>query len=183
MSLKHAILSMVISGPKTGYDIAKEFDGSVNYYWQASHQQIYKTLADLEVRQWLVCTEVKQASKPDKKEYGLTLSGEEELQNWVSSPLKAQPVKNALLIKLLSIELVGIPALIQQLEESKQVMAEKLSVFENIKQQYYTCDPSKMDSLYLTAKYLTLTRGIAWARSELQWLDDSIGLLKQRANF
>ncbi|MGH1487316.1 MAG: PadR family transcriptional regulator [Cellvibrionaceae bacterium] len=180
MSLKHAILSMVISGPKTGYAIAKEFDGSVNYYWQASHQQIYKTLADLEAQKWLCCTKVKQVSKPDKKEYGITQIGEKELQCWVELPIKAQPVKNALLIKLLSIELVGVLPLIKQLEETKVAMSQKLSVFQNIKQQYYSCDPAKIDSLYLTAKYLTLTKGISWVCSELEWLDDSIGLLKKK---
>ena len=44
MSLAHAILVSLVCEPKSGYDLAKQFDGTVGFFWQATHQQIYRDL-------------------------------------------------------------------------------------------------------------------------------------------
>ncbi|MCS6814837.1 MAG: PadR family transcriptional regulator, partial [Cyanobacteria bacterium] len=57
MALSHALLSLLLHQPSSGYDLAKQFDcsveGSVGFFWGASHQQIYRELTRLEEQGWL----------------------------------------------------------------------------------------------------------------------------------
>ena len=44
MALTHAILTALLEEDLTGYELAKQFDVSLGFFWTASHQQIYQTL-------------------------------------------------------------------------------------------------------------------------------------------
>jgi PadR family transcriptional regulator AphA len=71
MSLKYAILGFIDMVPLSGYDLKKMFDASVNYYWPATHSQIYRTL-DRMLQDGLVTQEVvHQEDHPDKKVYSI----------------------------------------------------------------------------------------------------------------
>jgi DNA-binding PadR family transcriptional regulator len=48
MSLSHAILATLSNGCYSGYDISKQFAGSVGFFWYATQQQIYRELGKLE---------------------------------------------------------------------------------------------------------------------------------------
>ena len=48
MVLSYAILAALTNQPCSGYDLVKRFNKSVECFWSASHQQIYKALAKLE---------------------------------------------------------------------------------------------------------------------------------------
>lgn len=48
MALSYAILAALFNQPCSGYDLVKRFNKSVECFWSASHQQIYKALAKLE---------------------------------------------------------------------------------------------------------------------------------------
>jgi len=39
MALAHAILSALTECPCSGYDLTKQFDGSLGFFWKASYQQ------------------------------------------------------------------------------------------------------------------------------------------------
>ena len=180
MSLKYAILSMVINKEKSGYDIAKEFKSTINFFWQASHQQIYKTLATLEDANWVKYQIKKQQDKPDKKTYSITEVGRNELAKWVAEPSKAQTIRNELLVKLLSIETVGIDIIIKELQRYSLKIKQQLEIYNQIVQEHYQCEPESLPSLYYMSLYLTVRKGIIWAKSEIDWLNESIDLLQKR---
>lgn len=46
--LGHLLLGMLTFGEKTGYELTREFEGSLANVWAASHSQIYPELAKLE---------------------------------------------------------------------------------------------------------------------------------------
>jgi len=48
MSLPHALLTALVERPGSGSELAGRFDRSIAYFWQATHQQIYRELARLE---------------------------------------------------------------------------------------------------------------------------------------
>ena len=48
MSLPHALLTSLLDLPCSGSELAGRFDRSIGYFWQASHQQIYRELSRLE---------------------------------------------------------------------------------------------------------------------------------------
>jgi len=53
MSLPHALLTALTEHPGSGSDLASRFDRSIGYFWQATHQQIYRELARLEAAGWI----------------------------------------------------------------------------------------------------------------------------------
>ena len=66
MSLPHAILTALLDEDLTGYALAKQFDVSLGFFWQASHQQIYRELKGLHLQGGVNVLEVPQHGKPDK---------------------------------------------------------------------------------------------------------------------
>ena len=178
MSLKHAILSMVTDKAKSGYDISKEFSGSVSFYWEASHQQIYKTLAELEAKQWVKVNTIQQTGKPDKKDYCITALGLQALIQWVEQPTKRPPIKNELLVKLLTIEKVGTEVLVKELRRQQNLVQQQLAIFQQIEETISQDTSTCLKSLYCKSKYLALRRGIYFAEGELKWLEECLHSLE-----
>ena len=79
MALAHAIMTALIDDEMSGYELARSFDNSLGFFWQASHQQIYQELRKLAERKWLKRREVRQSGKPDKISYRLTRRGRRAL--------------------------------------------------------------------------------------------------------
>ena len=64
MSLRYAILASLGNRAQTGYEIARAFDRGVGYFWQASHQQIYRELGRLAEDGAVEFETIDQAGKP-----------------------------------------------------------------------------------------------------------------------
>jgi len=88
----------------TGYELTKEFNESLAYFWHATSQQIYKELDTMEKSGWLISERIMQSEKPNKRVYSITPEGKAALLDWVSSPEdgvnKFMQGKNHLLIRL-----------------------------------------------------------------------------------
>ena len=102
MSLSHGILGFLSYGNMTGYDLAKVFNSSVNFFWCAQNSHIYLELNKLEKQGYVSCEHIIQSDKPNKKLYHITESGKEEFLNWLSkdSSETVEKNKNAFLLKL-----------------------------------------------------------------------------------
>ena len=85
MALGHAIMTALLEDDLSGYELAKDFETSLGFFWQASHQQIYQELRKLSDKHWLSKREVNQRGKPNKIVYGITREGREALAQWVFS--------------------------------------------------------------------------------------------------
>lgn len=82
MSLRHALLALLDAGPMTGYELAKQFDQSVDYVWHAQHSQIYTELRRLEAA-GMVVADALPRGLATKRAYRLTPAGGAELRRWV----------------------------------------------------------------------------------------------------
>jgi len=83
MTLPYAILAALMNQPCSGYDLVKRFNKSVECFWSASHQQIYKALAKLEADEHIGSEVIEQENRPNKKFYTVTEAGRQHLQQWV----------------------------------------------------------------------------------------------------
>lgn len=180
MSIKHAILSLLLESERTGYDLNKNFESSVAFYWSASHQQIYKTLADMHKDNWISLSITKQIGRPDKKIYSLTSLGEQELKAWAVIPAKKTPAKNQLLIKLMLARLVGAEPILKQLNEELKNVYQKMATYSKIEKQYFTPKPNFNSPLKNTTSYLTLRNGILEVHAQLDWLHEAIEMLENQ---
>jgi DNA-binding PadR family transcriptional regulator len=173
MALSHAILAVLANRSCSGYDLAKQFDGSVGFFWHATHQQIYRELTKLETGGLVDLTVINQDGKPDRKCYTINDLGQAHLREWILLPTALEPVKEELLVKLFVGHLVPLAELVAMLQQQRSLHAENLATYESIEQQFFT--PPEGLSMDLRCQYLTLRAGIYNEMGWLNWLDEAIG--------
>ena len=44
MALEHALLVSLTERAGSGYELARRFDKSIGFFWNATHQQIYREI-------------------------------------------------------------------------------------------------------------------------------------------
>ncbi|MBP5973765.1 PadR family transcriptional regulator [Brasilonema sp. CT11] len=175
MALAHAILASLVDRPCTGYDLAKKFDGSVGFFWSASHQQIYRELSKLEAQGWIASETIPQQGRPDKKLYHVTEQGKHQLLDWIAQPCEPTPIKDDLLVKIFSGYVAQKQTILEELERHRQAHEEKLSTYKVLEQQYLH-NPQQLPE-QAKFQYLTLLNGISYETSWLAWCEQAIGLL------
>ncbi len=167
MSLKHAILVLLETEPGSGYDLLKRFKERLGYFWNASHQQIYLQLKNMNQDGLLLCEQQPQAGKPDRKVYKITPSGHEALLAWIESPVKVSRINDALLVKIYAGHLVGKPIIQQEILAHKEVHGAMLNTFLTLQEKYLSMDTQEKSTHALP--YLTLRRGILGEQAWLAW--------------
>ncbi|MCL2155192.1 MAG: PadR family transcriptional regulator [Leptospirales bacterium] len=177
MALSHSILATLVGKgrPCSGYDLAKEFNSSVGFYWKTTHQQIYRELAKLETAKMVESELVKQKYKPDKKLYTVTSKGRKHLIEWIALPSKPTPIKEDMLIKMYVGYLVPVNILIEEIEELKKIHEERLKLFRAYEKKFF----SDIKSLSEKGKYryLNLRSGISFEIGRIDWCNEAIEFL------
>jgi DNA-binding PadR family transcriptional regulator len=177
MALAHAILASLIDRPCSGYDLAKQFDGSVGFFWSASHQQIYRELSKLESQGWIASETILQEGRPDKKRYHVTETGAQQLAEWMKRPCEPTPIKEDLLVKIFGGYVIPKQTLLKQIESHRQAHLERLSTYKLLEQRYFQ-NPQQL-SEQAKFQYLTLLNGISYESHWLTWCEQAIQLLNE----
>ena len=180
MALAHAILVALMDCPSSGYDLARRFGGTVGFFWDASHQQIYRELAKLETAGHVTAEQVKQDIRPNKKLYTLTNHGKSWLIEWLNAPSSVSPIKDDLLVKLSGGYLVAPDILLAELRQHRKQHQLRLTEYQTIEDRLFP------DVEALTRKstypYLTLRNGIQLEQAWLRWCDEAIATLNTFQN-
>lgn len=177
LSLKHAILVMLEQEPSSGYDLLRHFRGSLGYFWNAKHQQIYRQLKQLCDEQLVSFENTSQSHKPDKKVYNISEKGREELLRWLSEPVSPNKINDALLVKIYGAELGDSKHVESELKRHIEIHEKRLDELKAIEHQYKSLsDDKQVANRY---PYLTLRRGIIGEEAWLQWADEAIQLFKK----
>jgi DNA-binding PadR family transcriptional regulator len=183
MALSHALLSLLLHRPCSGYDLAKRFDssveGSVGFFWDASHQQIYRELTRLEEQGWLRSETIHQESRPNKRIYYVTDAGKAAFQAWVAQPMDMSPMKDDLLVKLFGGYAVPRDVILAELAHHHRQHQQRLAIYQNIEQQFFQ-SPAALSSA-MTFSYLTLRFGISHEQMWLDWYQETLTFLTQPA--
>jgi DNA-binding PadR family transcriptional regulator len=177
MALAHAILAALVDASCSGYDLAKRFDGSVGFFWSASHQQIYRELSKLEDRAWISSESILQAGRPDKRLYSVTDLGEQHLKEWIAQPCEPTPIKDDLLVKIFAGHIVLNQTILAELEHHQKAHQKKLSTYHNLEQRYFQNPQELPESGKF--QYLTLLNGITYETNWLAWCNQAMELLNQ----
>ncbi len=176
MALTHAILVALIDCPSSGYDLAKRFDGSVGFFWDASHQQIYRELAKLEEGGYLQAETIQQDTRPNKKMFSVTATGRALLQTWMQQPCAMAPLKDDLLVKLFGGALVHTAVMLEELECHRRQHRDRLAEYRTISTQFFS-NPEDL-SIAATYQYLTLRNGLLYEEGWLTWCEEAIATLQ-----
>ena len=177
MSLRYAILSLLAHDPLSGYELMKLFDGSVGYFWHATHPQIYKELARLEREGQVVYRAVSQRGRPNKKIYSLSESGRRDLVEWLRIPPRVQRVKDEMMLKIFGSGLLSAEDAIDLVRQHRQLHQDRLRRYQEL-ERFLRSGPVMTDPMRL-GPYLTLLRGIRSEVSYVDWCDEARALLQQ----
>lgn len=131
MDVKTLCLGALTFGDMTGYDIKKYFEEGFSHFFVAGYGSIYPALAELTREGLVLCTDVEQEKRPDKKVYRITEAGRRTLQERLLATPPRHKVRSEFLVlmyfahllpprhlaEVLDQRLADIEALLNHLEE------------------------------------------------------------------
>lgn len=175
MALSHAIMTALLEEDLSGYDLTRRFQTSLGFFWEASHQQIYKELRKLAAEGLLAATAVAQATRPDKIVYSLTDAGRTALAEWIHADSHRRGSKDDLFVKLYSIGHCDPAPILEEVRDRRARHAERAALYERIRDRHYA-DPRALPD---TRKgiYLALAAGIRQEHMFIDWCDEALTLL------
>jgi PadR family transcriptional regulator AphA len=91
MSLRHAVLGLLVAKPSTGYELAQRFDVSLANAWHASHSQIYPELARLHEAGMV---EVVGEGPRRSRTWAVTDAGHDELRRFMTETEPSRTQRN-----------------------------------------------------------------------------------------
>jgi PadR family transcriptional regulator, regulatory protein AphA len=97
MSLRHALLGLLVRAPASGYDLTKTFEHTLGRFaWQARHSQIYPELKRLADEGKV---EIVGSGARGRKTYRTTATGQAEFREWMMRTPEAG-VRNEFVLRL-----------------------------------------------------------------------------------
>jgi len=176
IALAEAILVCLTDKPMSGYDLAKNFDASIGFFWRASHQQIYRELGKLRDKGLVKSQEISQTGKPNRIVHTITETGRDTLNVWSKKPVRMPSSKDELLVKLYALEEMNVDALKDQLTVRIDQHKTKLNQYYKIKERFY--DGKKLN-LNQTGKLFVLEMGIKEEKVRTESLQELMDKISQ----
>lgn len=139
MSLSHALLTSLLEKPASGLELAKRFDRSIGYFWNATHQQIYRELALMEKSGW-VKSLPPQKGRGRKKVYKVLQKGKKELTRWVQEKDDTSPMRSELMVRLRADALIGPTDLQEEVKRQQETHQNKLDIYLEIEEKDFSSE-------------------------------------------
>ncbi len=174
MTIQHALLTSLLEKPSTGYQLANRFDRSIGYFWQASHQQIYRELKRMAAAGWLEAEADNAPGGRQRKTYHVLPEGRAELVRWVSEPDSSGPCTSALLVKLRAEAILGPLGVREELARLQAYHEERLANYRQIEQRDFAGGEL---SVALQLQHRVLRMGIMKEENWLAWASETRALL------
>ena len=184
MSLKHILLG-ILQEPQSGYDVKKRFDQVFSNFWAAELSQIYPQLKKLTIQNLLTVSEAESEKGPNKKIYQTTVSGKHELVTWltkgpVTNTEKLAYLAQTFFLGALEDDLQRLKFLEDLLEHMKIWHKTLVSIQDEMKQEFKDYPHDLPDEEFYPN--LTLMLGVKKAGANVEWVEESIALLRERMN-
>jgi DNA-binding PadR family transcriptional regulator len=182
MSLRHAVMAALLEGEASGYDLAKGFDASVANFWMATPQQLYRELDRMQADGLVQARIVQQERRPNKRLFSLTDAGRRELRDFTAAPLRPGAMRDDLMVKVQALDAGDADGVRAAIEERMVWARAKIARYERLRvrllkgrdEEEYVAKASRI------GPYLTVTRGLAFERENLQWGEWALALLERR---
>lgn len=173
----YAILGILTTGHRSGYEIKQFIDQSLNHFWKISYGQIYPTLKRLEQDELATIQITSQEGKPDRKEYFLTSKGKEIFKAWLEQPLKQVPAeRHEVLLKLFFGRHQTRANSIFLLEDYEQKLKKQYETYQGIEQVISSHASKQSDAAYWL---FTLDYGKRVTKAAIEWCEATMKELER----
>ena len=169
----YGLLGLLTFGDMSGYDLTKEVEGSIGYFWTPAKSQVYSELRRLAEGGYVSETRVTQESRPDKRIYSLTPEGRHALEDWLADPaFQPDSIRSVTLLKIFfgahAPRDVLIARVTAVLAHSEQTLAALREIEGQIKDE--------PDELF---PYMTLRAGLLLGEARMRWARETLDLLEE----
>ncbi|HTX78640.1 MAG TPA: PadR family transcriptional regulator [Longilinea sp.] len=175
--LKYAILGFLNYSPMTGYEIKQRIDRSTTHFWHAELSQIYVTLKALEESGEVVSEVKKQSARPDKRVFQITAMGQEDFQQWLTSPqAELSPKKELLVLKMFFAARMDKDQALAQLQLALDLHQKQLAYYRNEVVESIRASAVEFPMLKEDARMWEATRRFGELYEELyvRWIEEMI---------
>jgi DNA-binding PadR family transcriptional regulator len=182
MTLRHAILTALLDGDASGYDLARHFDLSVANFWHALPAQLYPELNRLEADGLVDVTEVPQQRRPTKRLFAINDAGRAELRRWVAEPSRPFSLKDELMVRVRSGADTDPESILEALRARRDLSVAKLDGYLAARDAMLRgrTEAQFLQTARRVGPYLTVNAGIALERAQMAWIDQTIASLSAR---
>jgi PadR family transcriptional regulator AphA len=180
-TLGYAILGLLARESLSGYDIKRQMEQPVGFFWSARHSQIYPELARLEREGMVIHRVVEQEARPDKKLYEITARGLAALKEWVAAPVEPRAARDELVLKAYSMWLAEPKRALELFREQERQHGEQLRRYEEIEawMEKEWGEDLRRPASPRFATYAALRRGILYERGYAEWCAWVAGWLEE----
>lgn len=176
MSLAHVLLTSLIEKPSNGIELARRFDRSMGFFWNATHQQIYRELNSMLKKGWISTLEDEDSSSRSKT-YQVEALGRQELANWMVEQSPPAQLREELMVRLRAEAQLGGNSVLPELERHLVLHKAKLHTYQQIFSKDFHQAPANNRTLYIHKMILQL--GIDQEIGWIEWLEKVIPELKK----
>jgi DNA-binding PadR family transcriptional regulator len=167
-----AVLGLLVDGERSGYDLLRQAEQSVGFFWTPAKTQLYAVLRRLVENGFATARRVRQTERPDKTLYRITEAGEERLRAGLEQ-VHSTVNKNPLELRIFFGGHRPLEAVVADLEAVRDRGRIHLAELEEIERSF--------DHDEYLFPYLTLLRGKANAEADVAWAERALELLETRA--
>lgn len=179
MSLRHALLVVLSQGPRTGYQLASDLQGTVAMFWTARHSQIYPELAAMRA-DGLVDFEASRGPGPRaRKTYSITEQGRAVLREWFAEPHRTRPPKDELVLAAFGASAAEPMVLAGRFRDEAERLRRRLREYEEIQARLDQLPGAEDPTRPEFGWQLSLLHGFASARARLDWCLEAIARLER----
>jgi PadR family transcriptional regulator, regulatory protein AphA len=162
LSPEYALLGILMSGPKHGYEMHSYFSSHMDQFWRLSMSQIYALLKRMEKKGVVTSKAELQNNKPAKKIFFITPTGKEGFLNWVYSPVNhVRNLRIEFMAKLFFIKELKLKRATDIIDKQIEILQEKL----------HQIQPSKENTMDEFQKALHSFK-IVQTSSAIEWLKE-----------
>ncbi|MGI6118320.1 MAG: PadR family transcriptional regulator [Bilifractor sp.] len=161
------ILGLLEHENLSGYDIKKQIDNGISFFWKGSFGSIYPSLNAMEKEGLIIRVNDKRSvNKREKFLYSITEPGKKHLVAWLKDSKATNDLKYETLLKLFFGGAVGRAITIKTIEQFEQDMSSELQVLKTYQKNLSGVLNQSEDHLYF---YLTVTFGVETYEGYLRW--------------
>lgn len=168
---RYAILGMLMSGPRSGYDLKKDFEEQIGHFWSESLGQIYPALGALKQEKLVSVTVKRDGQRPERKVYRITKKGERAVRDWLAQPAEPIRSRNELLLKVFFGTAMDPEDVLEHIERLKAAELQTRSMYKHFEHEIETREASPERRLYWR---LALSSGRHINQARLNWCREAI---------
>ena len=170
MSVGFALLGLLESGPRHGYDLKRSYDERFGQDRSLHYGQVYYTLSRL-LKNGRVEVQSEPGDGPERKRYAITSAGVTDVAEWLATPEKPEPyLQSTLYTKVALALMLARPPRAQQILDTQR--AEHLRAMRELTRRKASGD---------IADQLVCDHALFHLEADLRWLELTAARLDQLA--